>query len=148
MKVGKILGFLLKMAVLTAGLFAALILFVMLLMKFEKNDVAPYSIWVLIVDKELRKMPTPEGSRLHSYGTQAYDGRIRGYDVARYTWQSDPTDFEVWLSYWKTLGYLQLERNLNHCGGLHAQLIKADLSTRIEICHDPDTKTTWIEKTP
>lgn len=113
----------------------------------EMHQIKPGSLWGLVVDKEVRQMPTPLGAQLQGYGTKGDGLHLDGYDLALYTWANNPTDLQLWLSYWKKLGYLQLERNLNHCSGLQAQLIKADLSTNIDICHDPETKTTWIEKT-
>lgn len=151
MMVKRILKLLLKMAAVTLVFFVLLISFINWQEDFEKYDIAPHSVWVLAVSSDVRQMPTPVGAEIHSYATKGSDHRLMGFDLARYTWKQNPSDLTVWLSYWKHLGYVQITNApaaWQRCKGLFAFLQKSDSSSRIEICHDPKTMTTWIEKTP
>lgn len=151
MKTKKILNLLLKMAAATVGFFVLLVIFIHWQEAFEKHDIAPDSVWVLAVSRDVRQMPTPVGAEIHSYATKGSDHRLMGFDLARYTWKQSPSDLSKWLSYWKHLGYVQMAdapETRQPCKGPFAFLRKSDLISSIAICHDPDTKTTWIEKTP
>jgi hypothetical protein len=151
MKAKKIFNFLLKMAAATIGFWVLLVFFINWQESFEKYDIAPHSVWVLAVSRDVRQMPTPVGAEIHSYAKKGSDHRLMGFDLARYTWKQNPSDLAEWLSYWKHLGYMQMAdspASWQRCKGLFAFLRKNDLISSIEICHDPETKTTWIEKTP
>ena len=151
MKVKKFLTLLLKMAAATLGFLVLLVSFIHLQEAFEKHDITPDSVWVLAVSRDVRQMPTPEGAEIHSYATKGSDHRLMGFDLAWYTWKQNPSDLTEWLSYWKQLGYVQVAdapEFWQPCKGSFAFLRKSDLISSIEICHEPDTKTTWIKKSP
>jgi hypothetical protein len=114
----------------------------------EKTKITPDSVWVLVVDREVRQMPTPADAELLSYATKGDGVHLLGYDAARYKWTQNPTGFEVWVNYWKKLGYEQIDRSWSNCDGLHAQLKKTNRTGHVDMCHDPETRSTWIEKTP
>lgn len=148
MRLRKSLGKLVKVSALMVGLlvFFYLALLLHILYPFEKNDISSDSVWVLAVDREVRQIPTPAGVELLSYAIKGDGVHLLGYDAARYKWTQNPTDFEVWVNYWKKLGYEQIDSNWSSCDGLHTYLQKNEM-TFVDICHDAETKTTWIEKT-
>jgi hypothetical protein len=153
MRLKKIFWGLLKSALLLLGF---MVLFLSALMwniqnPLEKHKIKPGSLWTLAVDKELRQMPTPLGAQLQSYDTKGDGLHLDGYDLARYTWENTPVELQVWVDYWKQLGYVQVAdapEFWQPCKGSFAFLRKSDLISSIEICHEPDTKTTWIKKSP
>lgn len=149
MNVKRILGLLLKMVACVVGLYVLLVLFILWQESFEKYGIEPDSFWVMAVSREVRQMPTPEGAVIQSYAVKGNDHRGMGFDLVIYAWKHNPNDFNVWLSYWKHLGYGQVANrpanSWTHCEGFYALLNKKDI-TYIEICHDPKTMTTSIEK--
>ena len=118
-----------------------------MLYPFEKTNIAPGSAWVMAVDREVRQMPTPAGAELLSYATKGDGVHLLGYDAARYKWTRNPTDFEEWGSYWKKLGYTQIDHDRSDCMSTGLQALFTKNYRHISICHNPQTMTTWIEKT-
>jgi hypothetical protein len=77
------------------------------LITLDERGVAPSSVYALLLDGQLRRLPHLEGLTLQGHDLIATDGESVGFDRSNYRVNRHDFDLSRWFDYWMKLGYVE-----------------------------------------